>query len=121
MVYGMYEARRALLGPMRQTAARSSAALEALADSGTPLPFLNVGRAMWGTMSALELTHTRPDFRVGPVLSDGEELAVHEEAVLSTPFATLQRFSTERTGSSPRVLVIPGLAGHFATLVRGTV
>ena len=121
MVYGAYEARRALVSPLYEAAARGSAALEALAEVGAPVPFLNVGRAMLGTMSTLELTHKRPDFRIESIVRDGRELEVREEPVLSTPFGTLQRFSTEASGPLPRVLVVPGLAGHFATLVRSTV
>jgi poly(3-hydroxybutyrate) depolymerase len=41
--------------------------------------------------------------------------------VLETPFATLVRFAKPTTEPRPKVLVIAGLAGHFATLLRGTV
>jgi poly(3-hydroxybutyrate) depolymerase len=46
---------------------------------------------------------------------------VHEERVTSTAFGTLLRFTKETDVVQPRILVVPGLAGHFATLVRGTV
>ncbi len=72
---------------------------------------------------ALQLTHERPDFGVRSVMSEGIDVDVTEEIVLRTPFASLVRFS-KSDGSShaqPKVLVVPGLAGHFATLVRATV
>ena len=63
----------------------------------------------------------RPDFRIESVVVDGERVAVDEEPVLSTPFATLLRFAKVSEVEQPRVLVIPGLAGHFATLVRDSI
>jgi polyhydroxyalkanoate depolymerase len=40
---------------------------------------------------------------------------------MSTPFGTLVHFAKEGADEQPRVLVVAGLAGHFATLLRGTV
>ena len=40
---------------------------------------------------------------------------------MSTPFGTLVHFAKETSEPQPRVLVVAGLAGHFATLLRGTV
>ncbi len=48
-------------------------------------------------------------------------MAVREERVTATPFATLLRFTKETGSDQPPVLLVPGLAGHFATLIRGTV
>ena len=73
--------------------------------------------------NALQLTHDRPDFGVESVMSQGVGVDVTEEVVVRTPFASLVRFA-KSDGSShaqPKVLVVPGLAGHFATLVRATV
>jgi polyhydroxyalkanoate depolymerase len=56
-------------------------------------------------------------------MSGGIDVAVTQQVVLRTPFASLVRFA-KADGSShaqPKVLVVPGLAGHFATLVRATV
>ena len=41
--------------------------------------------------------------------------------MVSTPFGTLVHFAKETSEPQPRVLVVAGLAGHFATLLRGTV
>ena len=48
-------------------------------------------------------------------------MPVDEEAVHSTPFATLMRFSTPRSASQPKVLLVAPMSGHFATLLRDTV
>lgn len=73
------------------------------------------------TAGALKLTHTRPDFGIESVEIDGELLDVREEILASTDFGSLLHFAKPAPSGQPRVLVIPGLAGHFATLVRGTV
>jgi poly(3-hydroxybutyrate) depolymerase len=68
--------------------------------------------------------HDRPDFGVTTVMSGGVDADVHEEVVARTPAGSLVHFVKSSAAGSrpqPKVLVVPGLAGHFATLVRGTV
>jgi poly(3-hydroxybutyrate) depolymerase len=70
------------------------------------------------------LTHARPPFGIDTVLINGEQVAVAEEVVKRTPFATLLRFRKERqdpAAPQPRVLLVAPMSGHFATLLRGTV
>jgi poly(3-hydroxybutyrate) depolymerase len=69
----------------------------------------------------MRLTHERPSFGIDSVEVDGGSVAVYEERVTSTPFGTLVRFERDIEASQPRVLIVPGLAGHFGTLVRATV
>ena len=40
--------------------------------------------------------------------------------VASTPFGTLLHFRKATDSDQPRILVVPAMAGHFATLIRGT-
>jgi len=68
-----------------------------------------------------EVTHRRPAWAIDSIVVEGETLAVDEEAVHSTPFATLTRFSTPRSASQPKVLLVAPMSGHFATLLRDTV
>jgi polyhydroxyalkanoate depolymerase len=67
------------------------------------------------------LSHTRPPFGVGSVTVGNREVEVHEEAVLTTPFATLLHFKKDVATEQPRVLLVAPLSGHFATLLRATV
>ena len=71
-------------------------------------------------MHTLRITHERPHFLIDSVMIDDEKVRVREERVLSTPFGTLLRFTKETDVEQPAVLLVPGLAGHFATLIRGT-
>lgn len=121
MLYAAYEARRAMLSPLQLTAARGTAALGAISESGLPVPLAGVSRATLGTFAALQLTHRRPDFRIESVEREGERVPIFEQAVVTTPFASLLRFGAEDGRDLPKVLIVPGLAGHFATLVRHTV
>jgi poly(3-hydroxybutyrate) depolymerase len=67
------------------------------------------------------LTHRRPLFGIDSVTVGGREIAVHEEAALVTPFATLLHFKKDLRAAQPRVLIIAPMSGHFATLLRETV
>lgn len=121
MLYHAYEARRHLLEPLYRLSAGAASALSQLPEPvGSTLP-ARTSRALAELVTTLNITHERPAFEIDGVLIDGHRVRVREQPVLSTPFATLQRFAKELDQVQPAVLVVPGLAGHFATLVRGTV
>lgn len=65
----------------------------------------------------VEVTHQRPDWGV----SQAGGVPVLEEAVTSTPFATLRRFHRDLPAPGPKVLLVAPMSGHFATLLRDTV
>jgi poly(3-hydroxybutyrate) depolymerase len=122
MLYGTYELRRRMAAPLFGLATLQSAAVERLPHALAASRPARAARALSETFASLELTHTRPSFGIGSVVvAGGEEVPVHEEAVTSTPFGTLLHFAKATDAVQPRVLVVPGLAGHFATLLRGTV
>jgi poly(3-hydroxybutyrate) depolymerase len=121
MLYPAYEARRALDAPLHAAAAISRAAIRSLPHSLRDTPPVRTWHALSETVAALRLSHARPDFLIDSIAVDGEAVAVREEEVTSTAFGTLVRFAKESGPEQPRVLILPGLAGHFATLVRGTI
>jgi polyhydroxyalkanoate depolymerase len=121
MLYKAYEARRALSAPWLAMAGLQSAALSALPTPLAGTCSVRSMRAVCDTLRALEITHRRPAFGIDAVEIDGEEVSVGEEVVTSTPFGTLLHFAKEGDRVQPRVLVVPGLAGHYGTLVRGTI
>jgi poly(3-hydroxybutyrate) depolymerase len=77
--------------------------------------------AAWEMLARARLSHERPAFAIHRVVVEAREVAVTEERVATTPFATLLRFRKARAPSQPRVLVVAPLSGHFATLLRPTV
>ncbi|MEZ5078667.1 MAG: polyhydroxyalkanoate depolymerase [Solirubrobacterales bacterium] len=121
MIYGAYEARRAVVDAAHASMEIGSGALRTATEWGLPPQAARLGQAAVQTLSMAQITHERPQFRVEEVVRDGEAIPVHEQAVLGKPFATLQRFVPEDGAELPKVLIVPGLAGHFATLVRNTV
>jgi polyhydroxyalkanoate depolymerase len=121
MIYRTYAARRALTAPIYGFASMSTAAWRFLPQPLASSPPGLAARAVCETMSAARLTHERPPFGIDVVPVGGNVVAVREESVQATPFGTLVHFAKELAERQPRVLVLPGLAGHFSTLVRETV
>ncbi len=125
MMYHAYQTHSDLMWPLR-TAARlaapmlvdpSLAGFSAFGGVGSPKQIA----AACKLLELTEVTHRRPAWAIDSVIADGETLPVEEEAVHSTPFATLMRFSTPRSASQPKVLLVAPMSGHFATLLRDTV
>lgn len=121
MLYAAYETRRHLMAPVYQLAGVQAAALKLLPEPLARLPSVRISRAVVETISTLEFTHRHPGYGIHSVQVGGEETAVREDVIEQTPFGSLVRFSTAANGGQPRVLVVPGLAGHFGSLIRETV
>jgi poly-beta-hydroxyalkanoate depolymerase len=96
-------------------------ALRALATAAIPLldrarPALSGDRALRKIAAACEvlllaaLTHRRPPFRVDRVVVGRpdalREVAVVEETIATTPFATLLHFRKDTPDPGPRVLLV---------------
>lgn len=121
MLYRAYDARRLVTAPVFAAAGFQSDLLRGLAGTRAELPQVRGWRAVAEAISTLRLTHERPEFGIDAVTAAGRTVAVKEEVVRSTAFGSLVRFAKPAAPAQPRVLVVPGLAGHFATLVRPTV
>lgn len=121
MMYQAYQAHADMMWPLR-TLART--ALPMLQDPGFGWSALSSPRTLAAACQVLtlaEMTHHRPPFGIDSVLVNGAAVAVTEEAVLVTPFATLLRFRKAGAPPQPRVLIVAPMSGHFATLLRDTV
>jgi len=121
MMYQAYQAQSDLMWPLRTLAKLSVPMLQ---DPGFGLPGQSSTRQMAAACKLLELaevTHKRPPWRIDSVVDKGQAVPVTEEAVFSTPFATLLRFRKESAPPQPKVLVVAPMSGHFATLLRDTV
>ena len=123
-MYKAYQAQSDLMWPLR-TLARMTAPL--FLDNTFGLAGMVPNRRMVAVCKLLELsevTHRRPDWNVGSVMVDGQDIAVTEEIITSTPFGTLLRFRKDRQADAtpqPKVLLVAPMSGHFATLLRDTV
>lgn len=118
MIYSAYQSQEYVLNPMREAAVMAAPILHGFGIGGCqPLRRL---AATCEVFSLARLTHKRPAFGIDFVTSGKHELAVTEETVHATPFATLLRFRKETPAAQPRVLIVAPMSGHFATLLRET-
>jgi poly(3-hydroxybutyrate) depolymerase len=121
MLYQVYQAHTDIMIPVR---AWAGSALKAI---GIPLAGVTDNAVLRNLTAAYELiaraglTHKRPAFGIDHITVGNREVAVHEEAALTTPFGTLLHFKKDVDTAQPRVLLVAPLSGHFATLLRGTV
>jgi poly(3-hydroxybutyrate) depolymerase len=121
VTYHAYEVRRSVTSPVYRMAALIDDVVSRLPAAADASVLVRTVSAWSQTVSALQVTHTRPAFGIDSVEVRGESVAVREDTVFSTPFASLLRFTKSGAADQPRVLILPGLAGHFATLVRDAV
>jgi poly(3-hydroxybutyrate) depolymerase len=120
MIYAAYEAQTALFDLMRPFASIMATNLRLPWPGVIPHQLRGLAGQL-ETFVNLRVTGVRPQFALAPVESGNELIPVTEEAVFSTPFATLLRFRAERQTELPKVLVAAPMSGHFATLLRSTV
>src|SRR5208283_1106972 len=120
-MYDAYQSYADLSHPVRTLALNSERILRLWSASQFASPLRRM-TAYYELVSLSGFTHTRPDYEIENVTTNGGDVVnVVETAVLATPFCTLLRFSREGGGSQPRVLLVAPMSGHFATLLRGTI
>ena len=120
-MYAMYEAQGRAMAPWRAAASLAASAFRQWTPFGG-FPLVSSALAACEVLEDTQLTHERPDWRIGPVALDGgDTMAVSEEPVLATPFATLLHFRKAAAPDQPKILVLAPMSGHFATLLRQTV
>ncbi len=121
MMYEAYGAQANVLDFIRPVASVAGSALR------QPWPFFGQFfsvRKLAGvleTFANLAITHQRLPFAITEVSDGNRVVAVTEEAVHATPFATLLRFKKDIDVQQPRVLIVAPMSGHFATLLKATV
>ncbi len=128
MMYHAYDSHSDLMWPLRAGARLAAPALLAPGPSGqASLPQRRMAAAC-RLIELTQVTHRRPPWGIASITAAGpagsEEVPVTEEAVQETPFATLRRFrkaGKAGAATSPRVLLVAPMSGHFATLLRDTV
>jgi len=114
MLYQAYQMAMELIAPFQ-------AASGVLAMSCTAHPLGKELGGLYDWLSLACLRHERPPFDILNVRIEHETVPVSEVVVYRTPFCSLLHFQKAIPHDQPRVLVVAPLAGHFATLLRGTV
>jgi poly(3-hydroxybutyrate) depolymerase len=120
MLYQLYQGQTDLLAPWRRMAGVWAEAAGHFPAGSLPAP-ARLASAAASLFAGAVVTQKRPPFGIEATEIDGRRVAVTEEAVTATPFATLLRFAKEGAPPQPKVLLVAPMSGHFATLLRATV
>lgn len=125
MLYHLYELNRAALSPAR---AAADAYRLLFRNPLNPASHTPLGRSAAAALELFERTtrrYRKPFWGIDKIEMRGREVAVKERILISKPFCNLVHFEREvsawRRHNDPKVLVVAPMAGHFATLLRGTV
>ena len=121
MLYHAYQMQRDITAPARELAGLATRTLGEMPDSWTDNQLVRKMAARYEMIGRARLIHERPPFDIDQVTVAGEVTAVREETAMSTPFSSLLHFAKDVTEPQPAVLLVTALAGHFSTLLRGTV
>jgi polyhydroxyalkanoate depolymerase len=121
MLYDAYQAQADLMRPLRAAAREAAPHLNPRRNGMDSLTRRHLSAAC-EVFNLAEITHQRPDWGIRSVNVQGREVAVTEQVIAVTPFATLRRFRKDMAEpAGERVLLVAPMSGHFATLMRDTV
>lgn len=121
MLYDAYQAQQDFLAPWRAGADLIKAALSDTAlGPAANYWFRSIGAGA-EIFSRAQMLHERPAFEIAEVMVAGKNQKVTEEVALEMPFGNLLHFRKESGKDQPRVLLAAPMAGHFPTLLRGTI
>ena len=120
MLYDAYQAQQDLLAPWRAGADLIKAALgDTVLGPAANYWFRSIGAGA-EIFSRAQMLHERPSFDITEVMVAGKTQKVTEEVALEMPFGNLLHFRKDSGRDQPRVLLAAPMAGHFPTLLRGT-
>jgi poly(3-hydroxybutyrate) depolymerase len=125
MLYHLYELNQAALSP-----ARAAADVYRLLFRNplNPASHTPLGKGAAAVLELFERTtrrYRKPAWDIASIEVDGREVAVRERVLLKKPFCNLVHFERDvparRRRQDAKLLIVAPLAGHFPTLLRGTV
>jgi len=122
MLYQAYELQRSWLNSVSAMASISS---EMLSNPANPLGYSGMSAMAANALDVMAHAtahYGKPAFGITEVEVDGKVHPVEEATVVTMPFGDLKRFRhTGLPETSPRLLIVAPMSGHYATLLRGTV
>jgi poly(3-hydroxybutyrate) depolymerase len=121
MMYQAYQAYADMVAPLQAAASAAAASSAAWPGMLSKNSLAREIGAFYECLALARLTQQRPPFGIDAVQINHQVVAVSEEVVHRTPFCSLLHFKKDVQPTQPRVLLVAPLAGHFATLLRGTV
>lgn len=125
MLYHLYELNQAALSPAR---AAADACRLLFRNPLNPASYTAIGRGAAAALELFERTtrrYRKPAWGIHETEVKGHKIAVRERTLIAKPFCKLVHFERDvsrwRRLNDPKVLVVAPMAGHFSTLLRGTV
>jgi poly(3-hydroxybutyrate) depolymerase len=125
VLYHLYELNQAALSPAR---AAAEAYRLLFRNPFNPAYHTPLGRSAAAVLELFERTtrrYRKPSWGILETEVRGRTVAVQERVLISKPFCNLVHFEREvsawRRYRDSRVLVVAPMAGHFSTLLRGSV
>jgi poly(3-hydroxybutyrate) depolymerase len=121
MLYDAYEMQRSLLAGASTLANIGAGWLQ---NPANPFAYSHMGPIVASALDVFahaSASRGKPEFGLATTMVDGKIVAVEEEIVLRRPFGQLKHFRREGVEGGPRLLIVPPMSGHYATLLRGTV
>jgi poly(3-hydroxybutyrate) depolymerase len=125
MLYHLYELNQAALSPAR---AAADAYRLLFRNPLNPASHTPMGRGAAAALELFERTtrrYRKPAWNIDSTTINGREAGVRVRTVLEKPFCNLIHFERNlpslRRGRDPKLLIVAPMAGHFPTLLRGTV
>jgi poly(3-hydroxybutyrate) depolymerase len=125
MLYHLYELNQAALSPAR---AAADAYRLLFRNPLNPASYTPLGRGAAAALELFERTtrrYRKPAWGIDKTEVSGRDVAVRERTVLRKPFCNLIHFERDlpawRRKRDPKLLIVAPMAGHFPTLLRGTV
>jgi len=125
VLYHLYELNQAALSPAR---AAAEAYRLLFRNPLNPAYHTPLGRSAAAALELFERTtrrYRKPAWGIRQTEVKGRNVTVRERVLISKPFCNLVHFEREvsawRRFRDPKVLVVAPMAGHFSTLLRGTV
>ncbi len=125
MLYHLYELNQAALSPAR---AAADAYRLLFRNPLNPASHTPLGKGAAAVLELFERTtrrYRKPAWDIASIEVDGREVAVRERVLLKKPFCNLVHFERDvparRRRQDAKLLIVAPLAGHYPTLLRGTV
>ena len=125
MLYHLFELNQAALSPAR---AAAEAYRLLFRNPLNPASHTTLGKSAAAALELFERTtrrYRKPAWDIPTISVDGEEVAVSERRLIAKPFCNLLHFERDiperRRRQDSNVLLVAPMAGHFPTLLRGTV
>jgi poly(3-hydroxybutyrate) depolymerase len=125
LLYHLYELNQAALTPAR---AAADAYRLLFRNPLNPAAYTPIGRGAAAVLELFERTtrrYRKPSWGLTETTMDGRTVAVRDRTILAKPFCNLIHFDRDvparRRRKDEKLLIVAPLAGHYPTLLRGTV